>query len=1447
MRKIFAVIIMVVLKTGSFQLFGQIQNSLNYRFQYLMIEDGLPQNTITCITKDNYGFMWFGTNSGICRYDSYNFETFEADESTENALPDNLIRSVASGNNNLVWIGSSKGLSYFDHESKQISQFTDTNEFGERILRVNSIVVRSREIWVGTENQGIFLLKPGNGKYKIVLHLCERNRNLTENQINVIYKTRDDKIYAGSPTGYYIFNTEAKSFFAPGQGQNLPPQTNVNDIFQDRGGNFYFSTSNGLFMLSDSTHNLIYFAPDITGSNTLHHATVNMVRQDISGQILIATLGGMQVLDPEKGTFYSFPEEGPTNFTINNQFINTIFCDQDGNVWVGTEKGGINKFNVYQNPFGFITHNPNNPNGLNANTINSVYKENNLLWIGTAGGGLNLYNTASDKFYHFTLQANNQQSMSSDYVTSITRGNDGILYAGTWGGGLNALQTKGTHVTIHRITSSDPGYTNNLVDGFVSSIINNPQGYLLIGTQGGLSMLDYRTHKFTTLIAPVDFTPQLSEIGCMLLDKKGYYWLGTRNGLFRFPQSSLRETRDNEFIISQLEFYKHETQRSASLPGDYVISLMEDSEGNIWVGTYGNGLAKSKFNKDGALAFETFSVTQGLSNNVVYGIQEDDHKRIWISTDYGLSMLNTSDNAIRNFYKQDGLLNNQFYWSASYKSSDGTLYFGGVEGLNYFNPEDFHEYKYFPVPKITKFRIYNQEVNPGEKFHNNIVINKPVYDVDTIFLTYKDNNISFDFSSFDYYLPAKSKYAYMMTGVEKDWITVPAQRRFASYNNLEGGTYTFLLKASNCDGIWNENPTKITIVVTPPFWKTTWFTIGLFLVVALLSYLFIMYQMRRIIAQKKLLEEKVQRRTQKIEDQKIMLEKQAEELTENNNQLEYRQKQIEQQKEELETKNNEISKQRDELILLNEKVNEINQLQLRFFTNISHEFQTPLTLIISPIERLIKQIKSDDETLHLLSIINRNAHRLLMLIRQLLEIRKIETGNQNLQVELTELQPFLYDVYNSFEELAQKNQIDYTCDFQVNQSAWIDKEKLENVLYNLLSNAFKFTPIGHAIALNAISEKNENRDELRISVTDTGEGVAKQQIGKLFDRFLQVTDSKKQKRAGTGIGLSLVKSLVEIMYGTITVDSEPGQGSSFKVSIPVSRNAFADYEIDTTGQVFESSIKNKVAILFDQIHEPAPLTYESQEDSIEKILVIEDNIEMRSFICSNLAVYYKVFEADNGLVGYELAKKESPAVIISDIMMPEMDGLTLCKKIKNNLYTSHIPVILLTAKIDTQDQVEGLEVGADDYITKPFNSEILHAKIKSIIDNRNKLRAKFGQLEEIKPDELNISALDNKFYTKVNEIVEKFYTDPSFDVDQFASEMYVSRSQLYSKMKAITNLSANEYINTYRLKKSIEMLSQGELQISEVAYAVGFNDPKYFSRIFKKYYKQSPSDLIKRR
>lgn len=1420
------------------------QNSLNYRFQYLLIEDGLPQNAIKAITKDSYGFMWFGTYNGICRFDGYSFETFQSDENQLNSLPDNMISSIEQDLDNRLWIGSLDGLSYFNLLNGEIFRFTDEGSNYDKINKVTSIVSQDSLLWVGTSNNGIFLLKSkSNGNYYISHQFTENNSNLTSQNINDIYLSNSNKIYIGSQKEALLFNPNNHSFEPFTNQFNYPANTNFVDIFESSKGDLYLSTSNGLLVHWKESSSNEFFRTNPANINAIVHQTVSKVDEDAKGDILVASLGGLQRFDTETKKFYSFPEEGPDNFKLNNQFINTLYCDNAGNVWIGTEKGGINKFNIYQNQFDFYTNDPNNSNSINENTINSILKEEQNLWIGTAGGGLNRLNLKSGKFIHYTYNAFNSRTINSDYITSLTRGDNGKLWVGSWGNGLNCLTTTNNNISIKRISSFTQGYKNELVNSFVSTLVHDDKGFLVIGTEGGLSSLNYKTKKFTTLLAPENTKPQLTEIGCIQHDSKGFYWIGTRNGLFRFPDSNIRKSLDNERIISQLQCFINNPKDSNSISGNYITSLLEDSKGNIWAGTYGKGVCLINVNANGTLTSTSYSEENGLSNNVVYGIQEDNSGNMWFSTDFGLSLLDIETQQFRNFYKQDGLLSNQFYWSASYKSDNGELFFGGIKGLNHFKPEEIIANQQYVTPKITKLKIFNDEVNPGDIFHEHVVIQNPIYISDTVNLTYRDNNISLDFSAFDYYLPDKTRFAYMMTDIDKDWIFVPSQRRFASYSNLTGGTYKFLLKAANCDGIWNETPTEVTIIVTPPFWKTKWFTISIIVTVLMLTFFIVQLQLRRIIKQKKILEQKVKHRTKKIEDQNIILEKQASELIESNQKLERRQIQIEHQKEELENKNNEISEQRDELILLNNKVKEVNQQQLRFFTNISHEFRTPLTLILSPIERLLSLFQNNEEANSMLRIVNRNANRLLILINQLLEIRKIESGNRDLQVELTETKPYLIDIFNSFNDLALKNNINYQHQINSNKVVWIDKEKLENVLYNLLSNAFKFTPVGKSISLEARSIIDKGNEFLKISIIDAGIGIPDTKIEKLFDRFYQVTDEKNHKNTGTGIGLSMVKSLIEIMHGTIKVESSK-EGSTFTINIPTNKQKFADHEIDTTGQIYESEIKNKVSILYDQLNEEKTISTINIEQEIETILVIEDNNDMRSFICSNFSKYFKVLDAENGRIGYEMAKQYEPALIISDIMMPEINGLELCKKLKNNLYTSHIPVVLLTAKGNTKDFLEGLERGADDYIAKPFNIDILIAKVNGLIENRKKLKSRFSSLEDVNPEDLTSSGLDDQFFNKINQVVEKFYTDAAFNVDHFAAEMFVSRSQLYKKLKAITNLSANDFINVYRLKKSVELLKKGNLQISEIAYSVGFNDPKYYSRVFRKFFKYSPSEYL---
>lgn len=1422
----------------------QAQKEDNYRFQYLKVEDGLPQNTITALEKDKYGFLWIATNSGICKYDSYNFEIFRSKERDGNGLADNLVRCIRAGNDDLVWIGSKNGLSFYNHLSNTVSLFCDDQKPKHAISRVNDILINDTQVWVATQDNGLFLLQKSKEQYRIAKHFSIDSFSSNNTQILTLSLSADGLLYAGTNQGFYVY--ESNTFVKPKNKENIPNGILINDIYTDSKGHQYFSTNNGLYFKYKEDTKIKHFVFSPNKKNSLIHNTINMAREDQSGHILIASLGGLQFFDPENKTFRNIPNQGQEHFKLNNAFINTIYCDEQGNIWVGTDKGGLNKFNIFQNSFDYMSTSSSEPFRLNNNTVNSIYSDKNELWVGTAGGGLNIFDTKKKTKKHLKSSTPWPSTMSNDFITSILKTYDGHLYASTWGGGINKISKQQGQFIVEPINGENPKYKHHLTNYFVSCMVDNKDGSLLIGTEGGISLFNYNKKTFTSLIAPENMPYSISEIGCMLLDSQGNCWVGTRNGLLSFPVSNIYEASGNNFVLSGIHYYQHKRNNSNTLPDNYIISLLEDDRGNIWAGTYGQGIGISTIDNDGRLSFSTFDEGKQLANNVIYSMLEDKQHRIWASTDFGLSVINTNTGEIKNLFKENGLLNNQYYWSSAHKGADGTLYFGGTEGLNYFHPQSFYTYNHHPQPKLRHLKVFNEEVFVKSSSAQNEKIKVPIYNTDTITLRNSDKNISFEFSAFDFYLPNKNQYAYQLSDVDKDWVYVNAQRRFASYNNLKPQSYTLRLKVSNCEGVWNDEEREICLIIKPALWQTMGFKIIIVVLILLLVYLIIRLNTKRIVEQKKALEKKVGERTNKINKQRLTLEENAVILRETNEQLKKRQEIVNKQKEQLELQNTAMSQQHNELVLLNKKIKEINLLQLRFFTNISHEFQTPLTLIISPLERLLKNNSLNKELNKTLSIVNRNAHRLLLLIKQLLEIRKIETGNQNLQVELADTQKFITDIFDSFEELAAKNNINYTCDIRFTKASWIDKDKLENILYNLLSNAFKFTPNGESIAIKAhYQNNNKGNEELILSVTDTGEGIDTKNIDILFDRFLQVTKSKKHERAGAGIGLSLVKSLVQLMHGHISVSSELNKGSNFTIQIPVSKNAFEANETDTTGQAFESSINDKISVLSESLDISASEIYKESACQVKTILVIEDNADMRNFICSELAPFYKVLEANHGKQGLEIIKKEMPSLVVSDVMMPVMDGLELCRAVKKNLYTSHIPFLMLTARNENADHLEGLETGADDYITKPFSVDILLAKIKNIIESREILKSKYGRLEEIVSDSQRISELDDRFYNKAIEIVEKFYTESEFDVDHFAAEMFVSRSQLYNKLKAISNLSANEFINTFRLKKSVDLIKEGNLQISEIAYYVGFNDPKYFSRIFKKYYQKSPSAFVR--
>jgi signal transduction histidine kinase/ligand-binding sensor domain-containing protein/DNA-binding response OmpR family regulator len=1384
------------------------------RLNVLTTNDGLPQNTVDVITKDSKGFMWFGTWNGLCRFDGYTFKTFHTQE--HEWLKGNMIQALCEDDNGNLWVGTEKGLSFFDY---QLFRFLPLNGLSSEILNSSVTTIVKDEIgaiWVGTENNGLWQITESNeGTLSCQKRFSDK---LPTENINHIFISPEKNLFVGTDIGLAVLSlntTEIIDQYSSVTNEIGP--ISIQSVYQDSRNNLWIGTSDlGLYYFDSSSESLEYFVTTSTSEGNLDHLTVRDIIEDQNGTIIIGTLGGLNYFNQNSKTFSHLSNDSK----LSSPFINSLYADDFGNIWIGTEIGGVNYYNSYQKPFNAIQHKPGNANSISHNTINSILVEDDIIWIGTAGGGLNRVN--GDKITRLKNDPENPISITSDFVSSIFRDKQNRLWIGTWGGGLNRLLSENEN--RFAVWINQPNDDKTICSSFVSCIEQLDNNRLLIGTRGGLDIFNPSNNSFSHVHNAMEPGYSL-EVGCMLTDKKNRIWVGTENGLYRFNKNDLLNSDLNN---SKLPFEKflHNPQDKQSLPGNYIISLFEAADGTIWMGTYGNGICQ--YNENGS--FTNYTSQNGLCNNFAYGIEEDLDGNLWISTDNGLSKFNPDRKTFLNYYASDGLLSNQFYWTASYSDKKGTLYFGGVNGLNYFSPQQIETYPNTLKPVFTEFSIFSNPVTIGKKYHGQVILNKPVSQTAEINLSYKDAVFSIKFSALDYFLPDKVRYAYKMEGVDQDWVEVPASRRFANYTNLSGGQYVFKVKAANSDGIWSENYTALTLTIVPPFWETTWFQLlaVLFIIAMVLAY--IRYRTQFLKEQKRKLEQQVRERTFKIEEQK----------------------------EELEKQNQQIAKQRDEVIELNEKVKLVNQLRLRFFTNISHEFRTPLTLIIDPLEQLMKNMKADPNTQNTLSIINRNAQRLLHLINQLLYFRRIETGKLKLNVSKGNLQEFLHGIFESFKDLAEHQQINYRfIKTELNDETWFDAEKVENVFYNLLSNAFKNTPASGSITLKVENITEDQKDHIAapfvaISVIDTGRGISEEHMPHIFNRFYKDAESGKQTDfTSSGIGLALSYEIVQALNGKIKVQSEPQKGSTFTVCMPYSKDRFESDQINETSVPTEINLEGRVNVLTEHIV-ARNTNYELDEvtsDNKKKptILIVEDNFDLRSFLLQTLRSDFRVLGAENGKIGLEMAKKYSPELIISDVMMPVMDGIELCSRLKKNIQTSHIPIILLTAKNMVESWIEGLETGADDYIPKPFNLQILEIKMRNIIESRRKIKNTFSSPEPIAPEKLASNKLDEEFITKAYQVLEKNYNEPNFSVEQFAREMFVSRSLLYKKIKALTNLNITDFINSYKLKKSVELIKSTELSISEIAFKTGFNDPKYFSRIFKKFYGSSPSEFLKDR
>lgn len=1320
-------------------------------FSYISINEGLSQSTIFSIDQDKRGNMWFATYDGVNKYDGYAFTVYQHNEDDPNSIANDISRIIKTDSQGRVWIGTRDGLSLYN-EKKDIFQNFFYEKKGKH-LQVNGIEEISPEQLLISTPEGLIMFDIKESKFVDDSFSTAMHKTIA----STLYR-HGDQIYIGTPTdGLYSYSIAQKSFekVIPALGTKQ-----IQAILQQSPTRIWVATEGaGLFLINPKTKEIKNYLHSLSDPKSISSNYIRSLALDSQNRLWIGTFNDLNIYHEGNDSFVSYSSNPVENGSLSQRSVRSIFMDSQGGMWLGTYFGGLNYYHPIRNRFKNIRNIPYK-NSLSDNVVSCIVEDKDKnLWIGTNDGGLNLYNPITQHFTSYTLQEDestrgiNSNNIKAVYVDE----KKSLVYIGTHAGGLSILhRTNGQIESFNQLNSQ-------LINENVYAILPDGEGNFWLGTLSALVRFNPEKRSFTTIDKEKDGTPVVSkQITTLFRDSHKRLWIGGEEGVSVFRQEGL------------------DIQKASILPTSNVTRIFtnciyEASNGIIWVGTREGFYSFNEKEKQ----IKRYNTTNGLPNNVVYGILEDSFGRLWLSTNRGISCFNPETEKFRNFTESDGLQSNQFNTSSYCRTSIGQMYFGGINGITTFRPELLLDNPYTPPVVITKLQLFNKVVRPDDETG---ILTKNISETQSITLKSWQTAFSIEFVVSNYISGQHNTFAYKLEGYDKEWYYL-TDSRTVSYSNLPQGTYHFLVKAANSDGKWNTTPTVLEIIVLPVWYKTWWALLIFFATFAgFITFVFRFFWMRK------------------------SMEAQLE--------IERRDK---------------------------EHQEEINQMKMRFFINISHELRTPLTLILTPLQEIINKI-SDRWTRNQLEYIQRNANRLLHLVNQLMDYRRAELGVFELKVKKGNAHQLIQDNFLFYDKLARHKKITYTLHSELeDKEVFFDANYLELIVNNLLSNAFKYTESGQSIT---VTLKEEN-GWLVLQVSDTGIGIPINKQGKIFERFYQI----ESEHGGSGIGLSLVQRLIELHHGRIELDSEENKGSTFSVYLPQDLSVYKPSELasnDLENEDEQVYSTNSKAMYFIDTEKVENESVESGDKKRGTILIVEDNNEIRRYLSNGLADLFNTLEAGNGEEALEKLKDNEVDVIVTDVMMPVMDGIKLCKNVKQNIRTCHIPVIILSAKTDIKDQMEGLQMGADDYIPKPFSLAILTTKIQNMMRTRRRMLEKYAKSLEVEPEKITFNAMDEALLKRAMAIVEKNMDNIEFSTDEFAREMNMSRSNLHLKLKAITGESTIDFIRKIRFNEAAKLLKDGRYTVAEVSTMVGFNTPSYFATSFKKYFGCLPTEYIKK-
>lgn len=1317
--------------------------------------------------------------------------------SQDDGLPNNQIQCIFQDRRGWIWLGTSQGLSRFDgyRFTNYLNIPEDTTTLSGRLVRVVYETSDGR-LLIGTENGGLNIY---DRERELFRHPYRNNPEFLagERSVNTITEDRNGIIYLGTDQGMLMISrTGELQRVSP---VNSSPTVTMSALFirsiqNDLNGRIWIGASEGLFVY-DPVENSLGEIP-LPVHPGLSKEVWEIIRDD-EGLIWVGTYSqGLFILDPVTRRLRHIGLEPAYDRT---ETIRAISRGTLGDYWIGT-RGGLYVYSKTKGVTGYFRHDDRDSRSLANNSVFDIFHDSRgEVWIGTRGG-LNLMARSKQVFRGFSALPNDNHFLNSSIIYAFWMDDRKRIWVGTEDGGINIFEPRTG--TFEYITSSSPK-PYALSQNCIKAFLDDGKGDLWIGTfLGGIDKLNLKTGKITNLTSHPGNDKSLADnrVWGLAEDDTGNIWVATNAGLDKYNQKKgIFEHIPDLLRNKQINWISFDSEKDLWIGTNDAVMIYDPVTGNIQrYSEHSRSFLEdsdhnywiatldrgiAQYNKNSG-PVRYIDENDGLANNQALCILEDNSGNLWISTSRGLSRYDRKRGQFRNFTSRDGLRNDQFNYSAAYKTADGELLFGGISGFNIFNPSEIVDEDLHVPLLFTELRLFNRPVPVTEG--KNAVLTKSISETTHLTLEYYQNVVTLQFAALDFVNSNSTLYSYYLERFEKEW-SDPGLSRTATYTNLNPGDYILHVRRVLPGTSATDEELTLGITVIPPFWMTWWFRSLMILVITLLFYALLRFIINR----------------EKIRNELVTERMRAKNL------------------------------------------HELDMLKLRLFTNISHEIRTPLTLILGPLEKLISGKVSEEEIKQHLEIVYRNTKNLDRLINQLLDFRKLEAGNLKLEITQDDMVTLISETVKSFEDFAREKQV--TLRFSTLKKklvAMYDPGKVETILNNLLSNALKYTDPGGSVTVHLslvfASDNEEISDEpdrqfIEITVKDTGKGIAESNIDKIFTRFFR--GDIQHESSGTGIGLSLVKELVKLHGGNVYVVSKPGKGSKFTVRLPYVASSVSDGRSDAEGTMREEKM--------------IPGNLICDDDSIERgdariMLIVEDNPDVRYFIRSHFDSVYRIYEARNGQEGWEIALKVIPDVIISDILMPDVDGYEFCRKIKKDERTSHIPLLLLTALHSREHEIEGLSCGADDFITKPFDISVLQTKVENMLSLRKSLREKFTRELILEPSAVSVTSPDERFLMKAMEVVERNISNPDFDIESFASESGVSRMQLYRKFNALTDMTVKEFVRSIRLKRAAQLLNDKKMSVSEIAFAVGFRDLSHFRKCFSREFGMSATEYMNR-